>query len=59
MKISSSQKIKMRKCIFEAEENRNPFKCYARKKMRKMTNKYKHVGNVEVNNSEYMEVLKR
>jgi len=30
-----------------------------KEKIRKMTNKYKNSGNVEVKNSEYMEVLKR
>jgi hypothetical protein len=30
-----------------------------KEKIRKMPNKYKNVGNIEVKNSEYMEVLKR
>jgi hypothetical protein len=44
---------------FGSRRKQKPFQMSRKEKMRKITNKYKNVGNVKVRNSEYMEVSKR
>ena len=44
---------------FRSRRKQKYFQMSRKEIIRKVTNKYKNVGNVEVKNFEYMEVLKR